>query len=210
MSLRALAWDIDGTLIDSEPLHYRALMAGSGHFGVDLSDLAEDHFLGTHMGGVWDEVRQRFPAAVTFDTWLARINAYYIDARHELQPIDGALNAIQHASNVGLDQVCVSNSSRPIVDANIAALGLTPHIRFAISRNDVEKGKPDPEPYAQAAVRLDLEPRQMIAVEDSLTGAASARAAGMTVVGYRLPHHPSVDYTLSSYAELPAILERYL
>ena len=73
---------------------------------------------------------------------------------------------------------------RAIVDANLAALGVLEHISFSISLDDVAEGKPDPEPYLQACTRLHLDPASVIAIEDSRSGALSARRAGLTVIGY--------------------------
>ncbi len=209
MAIKAVAWDIDGTLIDSEPLHHRALIAGTSHFGVDIADVPEERFRGVHMRGVWQGLNGRLPAALTYEDWLERIHDCYIAEAVGLRAIEGALEAIDAVAGMGLAQVCVSNSGRRIVDANIAALGLSEKLRFSISVNDVARGKPDPEPYLAAAGRLGLRPAEVAAVEDSLTGAAAARAAGMTVIGYGLAGE-AIDHPLDRYADLPAVLRPYL
>jgi HAD superfamily hydrolase (TIGR01509 family) len=84
----------------------------------------------------------------------------------------------------GVPQCCVSNSSRIIVTANLEAIGAAGLLAFAISRDDVQRGKPDPEPYREACRRLQLPPAQVLVVEDSDTGIASGRAAGCTVLRY--------------------------
>ncbi|WP_216073394.1 hypothetical protein, partial [Acinetobacter baumannii] len=61
MIRRAVAWDIDGTLVDSEPRHHRALLAASLRWGADFSDLPDQAFRGVHMGDVWDVLRHRLP-----------------------------------------------------------------------------------------------------------------------------------------------------
>jgi HAD superfamily hydrolase (TIGR01509 family) len=96
----------------------------------------------------------------------------------------GAVETIEAIAAHGVPQVCVSNSSRRIVDANIQALGISRHVAFSISLDDVERGKPDPQGYATACHRLGLKPNSVAAVEDSPTGASAARAAGLVVVGY--------------------------
>jgi beta-phosphoglucomutase-like phosphatase (HAD superfamily) len=64
MMIRAIAWDVDGTLVDSEPLHHAALLDTSIRFGADLRDLHQDEFRGVHMRDVWIAVRDRFPSYV--------------------------------------------------------------------------------------------------------------------------------------------------
>jgi HAD superfamily hydrolase (TIGR01509 family) len=183
--LRAVAWDIDGTLIDSEPLHHRALIAACRALGSDISDLPDQAFRGIHMGDVWTQIAPRLPADVAQAEWLARINDHYVAHRDSLVALPGAVATIRVLARLGVPQACVSNSSRSVVDANIDALGISDAIAFSLSLDDVARGKPDPEPYRRACERLGVAPDEMVAVEDSLSGARSARAAGLYVVGYR-------------------------
>lgn len=181
MTLAAIAWDIDGTLIDSETLHGESLEAICRGLGVDLSDLGEEEFRGIHMHDVWEALRPRFPASLEREVWIGAILDHYVRHAPALTPLPGALEAIATLAARGIPQVCVSNSHRVIVDANLKALGVAPHIAFSISFDDVTAGKPDPEPYALACRRLGLDPGRVLAVEDSRAGAESASAAGLPV-----------------------------
>lgn len=184
MTLLAVAWDIDGTLVDSEPLHHRALLAGCRNWGVDLSDLPDQAFRGIHMGDVWTAIRPRMPDGLRMQEWLAAINHHYSANRSQLSPMPEAVETIRALAARGIRQACVSNSVRAIVDANLDALGILDFIEFSISIDDVASGKPDPLPYFEACRRLGLAPQQAVAVEDSRTGVQSARAAGLFVAGY--------------------------
>ncbi len=179
--LRAVAWDIDGTLIDSEPLHHRALVAGSQHWGVDLSDLDDQQFLGVHMGDVWTALRPRMPAQLREADWREAITAHYIANRTALKPLPGAVETIAALAARNIPQACVSNSHRSIVDANLDALGVSRFMAFTVSFDDVSAGKPDPEPYAMATRRFGTAPAEVIAVEDSAAGMVSAVTAGLPV-----------------------------
>ncbi len=178
-TIRAIAWDVDGTLVDSEPLHHRALLHGSSAFGIDLSDLPDQAFCGVHMGEVWQILRPRLPEALVEADWLAAINRHYVAHRHELSAVPGAVETIRCFTARGLPQVCVSNSARQIVDANLDALGIADAMAFTISLDDAAAGKPDPWPYAEACRRLGLDPAEVLAIEDSRTGVTSAVAAGL-------------------------------
>lgn len=179
MKIGAIAWDIDGTLVDSEPLHQEALNAVCHGLGIDMSDLHDDRFRGIHMHDVWLMLRERMPAGVTEESWGTDIVDYYIARARTLKPLPGVLDLVRRFAANGIKQACVSNSGRRVVDANLAGLGLQSFFAFSISLDDVAKGKPDPEPYATACRRLGVLPAQVLAVEDSLTGFASAKAAGL-------------------------------
>ena len=183
-AFRAVAWDLDGTLIDSEWLHQRALIEVSAAFGADLSNLPEEAFRGVHAFDVWEALRLRFPKGVERSAWLAAIERFYATRASELKPSPGAIEAVRELAARGVVQACVSNSGRAIVDANLDALGVRKHMAFSFSLDDVAAGKPDPEPYREAARRFGLLPSEVVAVEDSATGAHSARKAGLYVVAY--------------------------
>ena len=182
MSIRAVAWDIDGTLVDSEPVHLLALKATCAQFGADISDLADDRFIGVNMLDVWRDLRPRMPGHIDRRQFLETINTHYRDLAHHLRPMPHAPEAIRELAQAGLRQVAVSNSARVVVDTNLALAGLGRHLEFSLSLDDVSTGKPDPEPYLQAARRLGLPPAEIVAVEDSDTGARSAHAAGLEVI----------------------------
>jgi HAD superfamily hydrolase (TIGR01509 family) len=204
---RAVAWDIDGTLIDSEPLHQRALVAASAAFGADLSDLEPEAFRGVHARDIWKALKPRFLRGAKFETWIAAIEGYYVAHAGELEPNPGAVEAMRELSARGVAQACVSNSGRTIVDANIEALGIGKIIAFSLSLDDVSAGKPDPEPFREAARLLGAEPQATVAVEDSGAGARSARAAGLYVVGYAPSGEAFVgaDRSIAHLAEVPGL-----
>ncbi|GAC1043132.1 HAD family hydrolase [Rhizobium sp. No.120] len=181
--IKAIAWDVDGTLIDSEPVHHKSLVAVSERYGVNIA--ADDtRFIGVAMSDVWTVLAPLYPLGLGPDTWIAEIVDAYIERAAELQPIAGAPETVLALAEAGLVQCAVSNSSRRIVEANLKAMGLDRAMSFVIGREDVVHGKPDPEPYRLASGRLGLDASHMLAVEDSVVGAASARAAGMPVLHY--------------------------
>ena len=179
--LKAVAWDIDGTLIDSEGLHQQALIACSIELGADLSDISEDEFRGVHLSEIWTRLAPRCPATVVRAGWVKAIQDYYIVRAPGLHAIEGARETVEALGRLGVLQGCVSNSGRRIVDANLATLRLDRHFAFTLSYDDFEIGKPDPVPYLLAAARFGLPPAAVAAVEDSATGALSARRAGLFV-----------------------------
>lgn len=180
---RAVAWDIDGTLVDSEPLHHAALMTVSARYGVPL-DSDDQRFVGVSMDQVWLALRDSYPVQLRESEWQQAITQAYLSRSSQLRAFPGALQAMAMLQQAGIPQCCASNSSRAIVAANLAVSGALPYLAFAISRDDVVHGKPDPAPYLEACRRLRLAPADVLVVEDSDTGIASARAAGCPVLRF--------------------------
>ncbi|WP_417522531.1 HAD family hydrolase [Marinovum sp.] len=206
--IKAIAWDIDGTLVDSEPLHLFALKEVCRAHQVDISDLADTHFVGVHIGNVWRELQPRFPTGVTYEAWSAGINRAFAGNADRLVEIAGAASVVRDLAVQGLQQVAVSNSGRTVVDANLAAIRVDGLMKFSLSLDDVCEGKPDPFPYRYACYLLGLDPGCVLAVEDSATGVASARAAGLPVAvlhgtGTTVP---GSQYPISALSELPDVI----
>lgn len=191
MSIKAVLWDIDGTLVDSEPLHLKALLAVCMQYNVDISDIRDDTFIGINLNGVWDALKRRFPADLTRDVWTSAIDEHYVHRSETLHAMPGAIETIQSLNALGIRQAAVSNSGRKVVDTNLDFLRTKDIFEFSISLDDVSKAKPAPEPYLHALTRMEIEPSQALAIEDSRSGAKSAKAAGLKLVAYKNPGLPA-------------------
>ncbi|WP_112312650.1 HAD family hydrolase [Pseudogemmobacter bohemicus] len=212
---KAVAWDIDGTLIDSEPLHHRALLATCAAWGLDLSALPESTFVGTHLRDVWTALRADLgsnPDAERSEAAFYRqINRHYAAGADSLAEIAGARRVVHALEALGVIQVCASNSDREVVDTNLAVLGIAGIMRGSVSLDDVREGKPAPEPYLRAAVLAGVAPSDVLVVEDSLTGTKAALAAGMRVALLVSPDQPEPvgevrpDYRITALEQIPAL-----
>ena len=208
MTIRAVAWDVDGTLVDSEPLHHDALVEACRNWNVDISDITDDSFRGVHMGDVWRAIASRMPATAKERDWMRANDEYYVKHRMTLKPLPQAVETVAALARAGILQICVSNAGRIILEANIDALGIAATMDFALSLDDVTRGKPHPEPYALGCARLRLRPDQVVAIEDSSTGRRSARAAGLLVVAYdHLGERiTDADYVIRDLSSLPSLI----
>jgi HAD superfamily hydrolase (TIGR01509 family) len=205
---KAVAWDIDGTLVDSEPLHLRSLLAVCESYSVELSDVPDDSFIGVNLYGVWDALKDRFPANLTRSDWIAQINRHYSDNRSSLVAIPHAGEVVRDLAECGIRQAAASNSNRLVVDVNLMAIGVSDLMEFSLSLDDVERGKPDPLPYLMVAEKFGLRPDEILAIEDSSSGLASARAAGLGIAALCLNGngHAGADFPMRSLKEVAAIV----
>ena len=124
MKPKAVFWDMDGTLIDSEPLHEEALVValrGARHRAA--ADLHE-RVLGVAAYPVYEMLRDEFGLGLPFDQWIVRKYAHYLENAPRLQARPGALEIFRDLKALGVIQGVVSNSDRLIVDANLRALDI--------------------------------------------------------------------------------------
>lgn len=186
--IRAILWDIDGTLVDSEPNHHRALMAVCRSIGLKMTDEEGGSFVGISYRDLYPKLSRFGKVTLEFEELHDLIMADYIAHVDAVLPREGAVDLVKRFAAMGVRQACVSNSPRPVIDANLRILGL-PALEFAIGREDVTIGKPDPEGYLLAAKRLGLPPAACAVVEDSPTGVRAAKAAGMLTIAW--PQDPA-------------------
>jgi beta-phosphoglucomutase-like phosphatase (HAD superfamily) len=146
---------IDGTLIDSEPLHLEALLAVCDHHKVDNSDLAQAASVGVNLIDVWERLGNRFRVGLTRDSWIDQINHYYAGHCHGMSVFPGAVDVVKTIHRIGLPQVAVSNSNRIVVDTNLIVLGLSGIMAGSLSLDDVAPfGKPDPLTLPRFLIQL--------------------------------------------------------
>jgi HAD superfamily hydrolase (TIGR01509 family) len=181
---RAVLWDIDGTLLLSESMHFRALRHAAGTEGVFVPDDFHHEIIGRSARVVYETARDRFGLSMTFDQWRHLKYGYYTAHAEEIEVRPGALEAWRMFAELGLRQAVVSNSDRIVVNANIRVLGIEQPGFVSVSINDVLNGKPHPEPYLRGAALLGFEPHQCLAIEDSPTGARAALAAGTRIIAW--------------------------
>jgi len=187
-AVRAVALDVDGTLVDSEPLHLRALQAACRAHDVDISDHGPAPFIGVAIGDVWRLLAPRFAVALGHHAdqgervFREAVTAYYLAHAQEVRVLPGARRAVEHLAREGIALAAVSNSERSIVEANLRAVGAQARFDAVVCLDDVRDPKPSPEPYLRALALLRVPARQAWAIEDSPSGARSARAAGLRVL----------------------------
>ncbi|SFN60433.1 haloacid dehalogenase superfamily, subfamily IA, variant 3 with third motif having DD or ED [Mesorhizobium sp. NFR06] len=182
MTPKAVFWDMDGTLVDSEPLHEAALVAALRSVGVAPPVDLHQRVLGVAAWPVYEMLRDEFGLGLPFDDWIVRKYDHYLPLAETLKPRPGAIEVFNELRALGVEQAVVSNSDRLIVDANLTAVGLTYPGMRTVSRNDVIEGKPFPEPFLRAAYLAGVDPADAVAVDDSRTGAMAGLAAGMKTI----------------------------
>lgn len=179
--MKAVLWDLDGTLVDSEPAHSAAFDAALASFGLAVPPEFHLRLLGASDDRVHEALVNETSAAISRTEWRAVKWEHY---RAEAEGISRlpATRLLQPLRDGGVGLAVVSNSTRAEVDYNLAVTGLARFFAITVSRNDVGQGKPEPEGYLQAAGRLGAAPAECVVIEDSPTGAAAGIAAGMTTV----------------------------
>jgi len=179
--VRALLFDLDGTLVDAETQTDEAVEAIVARHGIEGFTLPATETHGRTWTHVADVIRARTGIGEPADLLAAELLAYWNAATTEAKPLPGAADALRAAAARKLKLGVVSSSPRAVIDRFLAKLGaedLVEH-RARIGGDDVRNGKPDPEGFLMAARALEVDPGEALVFEDSRAGLLAARAAGM-------------------------------
>ncbi len=180
----AVIFDMDGVLIDSEPLHEEAQRIVFRTYGLTVPPEAFVRFKGQTEEAVFDEVVTNY-AEQPFDAevLIAEKHRTYAALMDRLQLIEGALplvkRLVDEGRTLGLATSATPENQRQVFER----WRLAPYFRAVVTAADVRHAKPHPEPYLTTAERLGVSPKACLVFEDSTHGVTSARRAGCTVVG---------------------------
>ncbi len=194
----AAVFDLDGVLIQSE----------------EVWDAVRERYV-RERGGRYDEQVQRAMMGMSAPEWSGYLHAeagvpaepeeinrdvvaLMLEAyRRELPLLPGAAEAVRRTA-AGLPLALASSSNRRIFEEVLALAGLTDCFRVTVSSEEVERGKPAPDVYVEAARRLGVAAERCAAVEDSHAGIRSAKAAGMRVIAIPNPSYPPDEEALAA------------
>lgn len=183
--LRAVLFDMDGTLVDSEKLWDISLTALYEHHGGQLTPEVRASMVG---GSAEDTIRTVYadlgmdpdPAAMAeSDRWLHAYTAELFDGG--LPWCDGAQDLLEALAAEGTPMALVTNTRRALTDRALNSIG-SHYFSVSVCGDEVPRGKPAPDVYRRAAQLLNLPPSACLAIEDSVTGTAAAEAAGCPVL----------------------------
>lgn len=182
MSPALVIFDCDGVLVDSERISHEVLIAMLAERGVAMSfDEAVDRFMGSSMQRCLEIVEQLCgaPPAQFLPAFRARTFAAF---EADLEPVPGILDAL---AALRLPCCVASNGPHEKMHVTLRRTGLMAQFAGRVfSADDVAHPKPAPDLFLHAAARMNVDPAACLVVEDSPTGIAAARAAGMTAWGY--------------------------
>jgi beta-phosphoglucomutase-like phosphatase (HAD superfamily) len=204
---KAVLWDMDGTLIDSEPTALQALARAIAEVGLPPIPDLPDRAMGKAADAIHQWLAQDHGLTEPPCDWERRKHRHHLAAIGDLRAFREAFRVFRTLEAAGIPQAVVSNSDRLIMDAQLRRIGAARPGLITVARNDVRKGKPDPEGYLRAAWLLGADPAECLVIEDSPSGIAAGRAAGMTTLA--VPHAPvraGADATLARMDDILAMV----
>jgi HAD superfamily hydrolase (TIGR01509 family) len=186
----AYIFDCDGTLADTMPTHYRAWLAALGDAGAVFPEALFYELGGTPTSHIVELLNERHGLKLPVAETVAQKEAFFLEYSHEVAAIEPVVALAREFA--GRKPLAVaSGGHRRIVHTTLRALGIVDLFQAIICAEDYQRGKPAPDPFLEAALKLGVPPEECLVFEDTAIGIAAAEAAGMQWVQVPKPERPA-------------------
>tara|TARA_R110002049_G_scaffold285775_4_gene467313 strand:- start:6205 stop:6861 length:657 start_codon:yes stop_codon:yes gene_type:complete len=196
--LKAVIFDMDGVIIDSEPLHYYAYHKMFNDVNIDVSPLLYESFTGKSTINICNQLCDIFQLTEKPETLVALKRKHYeyiFENDKTFDLIDGVLDLIKDYHANGLTLVLGSSASMPSIERIFKRFDLNQYFKAKLSGADLKASKPHPEIFIKAAKASDFKTEECIVIEDSTNGIEAANGAGIFSIGFDSVHSKNQDYS---------------
>lgn len=198
--LKAVIFDMDGVLVDSEPIHYEAEKIALAAFNVRYTREIHKCYIGRSEQSFWLGMSELFGVDLDIKLMMEKKHESFMESIALAKSIKPAVNLVKTLSQskscaLGL----ASSATKQLVFEILEHIGLEEYFGVIQSGSDVEHAKPAPDIFLRAAEKLGVAPKNCIVIEDSLNGVKAGKSAGMTVVAVPNEYTREFDFSSADY-----------
>lgn len=196
--LKAVLFDMDGVIVDTEPLHRKAYFKMFDDVNIEVSDPLYESFTGQSTINICRHLCEEFKLSEKPETLVSikrKHFKYLFENDTSLALLDGVLDLIKDYHSNGLKLVLASSASMPNIDRIFLRFDLDQYFVAKLSGADLKESKPHPEIFMKAAIASGHKPQHCMVIEDSTNGIAAAKAANIFCVGYQSLNSTNQEYT---------------
>ena len=210
--IQTVIFDMDGVIIDTEPIHHQAYYTQFAELGITVSDAEYATFLGSSTRNVFQRLKQQFGLKQEVETLLMRKRELFnqiFDADADLVLLDNVQVLLDDLRVHRVPLVLASSASKATIGRVFDRFGLGPYFPHIVSGEDFAQSKPNPAIFVHAAALAQTPVPECAVIEDSANGVAAAKAAGIYCIGYASPHSAGqdlgqADRIINHFSELSA------
>jgi len=200
MSLKAVLFDMDGVIVDTEPLHHKAYFQMFYDRNLEVSEAMYHRFTGQSTLKVCEQLCEHFSLDLNPQELVQHKRSKFYELFKndpDLDLIPGVRNCIEEYYENGLNLVLASSASMLTINAVFDRFNLNPYFKAKLSGADLKASKPHPEIFLKAAHAAEKDKENCVVIEDSTNGIRAAKTAGISCVGFDSVHSKNQDYTLA-------------
>ena len=199
--MKAVIFDMDGVLVDSQPYHFKADIDTMAEYGVIKDQKFYESFAGTLTADRMRTLKEMFGLDVPVEEMTIKRENMILDimGKEGIKPVSGIPEFLRSIKEKGLTTAVASSSDYKLINLILDRLKIAKYFDSVTSGSDVKRGKPSPDVFLLAAERIGIEPAECLVVEDSENGVKAAKAAGMKALGYINPTSGKQDLSLADF-----------
>lgn len=201
--LTAILFDLDGTIVNTDPIHYKAWGQMLANYGIDID---ETFYKSRISGRLNPEIVKDILPQLSADAgqkFADEKEALFRELATELKPLNGFSELLSWTHTHQLKRALVTNAPRLNAEFMLEVLGIKEAFDAVILADDCIAGKPDPAPYQVALNKLGITAKEAIALEDSPSGIRAAVGAEIATIGIASTHDPKVLLEVGSFLAIP-------
>ena len=198
--LKAIIFDMDGVLVNSEPLHRKAYFDMFEEFNLNVSNRLYESFTGKSTSAICKELCKIFDLSISHEKLMLSKRKHFktiFDNDPEFQMIDGALSLIKNYFYNNLTLILASSASMTNINRIFKKFDLDKFFKAKISGADLKESKPNPEIFIRAANLSGFNKNECLVIEDSTNGVIAAKSAGIYCVGFNSANSKNQNYNLA-------------
>lgn len=194
--IKTVIFDMDGVIVDTEPVHRYAFMEHFKELNIEVSDELYASFTGNSTKNVYEKIKAKFSVNQDVQTLVNRKREIFnnaFDTKEDLELLEGVEDLIKDLHKNGIQLILASSSAKVTIDRIFRRFNLFPYFTHLVSGEDFPQSKPHPAIFLHAA-SLSVAPKEdCIVIEDSTNGIKASCAAGIFCVGYNSEHSKLQD-----------------
>lgn len=193
--MKAFIFDMDGVIIDSEPIHNKVIKEVLLKSNVIVDDKEFNTLIGMTSTSVFSYFINKHhlpytPQEMT-NNHMTFFKKYIVE--HQLKPIDGITDLLEQLQKANIPLAIASSSPLNVIEFIVKTFNIDKYFKFLVSGEDLVHGKPAPDIYLKTAKKLFVNPKDCVVLEDSKNGSIAAKDAGMFCIGFANPNSGNQD-----------------
>jgi len=193
--LKAVIFDMDGVIVDSEPMHFEVDRRVLERCDFVAGDEVLSKYVAVPNPIMWKALKEEFDLKMSVEELLELQTQLKVEVMKEtcFEAIDGIMDLISYLKKNNIKMAIASSSPRFFIEYVVKSLSIHDCFDVIISGDEVKKGKPNPDIFLKASEMLEVKTSECVVIEDSANGVSASVSAGIKCIGYKNPNSGNQD-----------------